>query len=64
MREIHRFNSKKHALVVMIYFYGIYYLNADTNSNNLIAERYLIRSTGLILKLSCKRLAVPISLKK
>ena len=63
MREIHRINSKKHAPVVIIYFYDIYYLNSHIGSDNLIAERNLIRRIGLILKLSCKRLAVPISLK-
>ena len=36
MREIHRINLKKHALVIMIYFYNIYYLNTDIYSKNLI----------------------------
>jgi hypothetical protein len=36
MREIHRINLKKHALLTMIYFYNIYYLNTDIYSKNRV----------------------------
>ncbi len=36
MREIYSINSKKHALVITIYFYNVYYLNIDINSRNVI----------------------------
>jgi len=36
MRDIHSIGSKKHALVITIYFYNIYYLNTDINSKKLV----------------------------
>ena len=36
MREIHSINLKKHARLIIIYLYDIYYLNTDIYSKSVI----------------------------